>query len=51
MNKSDLFQLNRYPFSKESLIHIVAQERVGDNWPLVYILSDEKSKKLTSVKR
>ncbi len=45
MNKTDLFQLNRYPFSKEFLADIVLQERGGNNWPLVYILSDEKSKK------
>lgn len=44
MSGTDLFQLNRYDFTKEALGDIASQGRSANNWPLVYILSDESTR-------
>jgi uncharacterized protein len=44
MTSTVSFQLNRYEFTRESLNDIASQTSIVNNWPLVYILSDENSK-------
>jgi len=44
MTSTISFQLNRYEFTRESLNDIASQTPIVNNWPLVYILSDENSK-------
>lgn len=44
MSSKDLFELNRYDFTREALSHIAAHDRIANNWPLIYILSDEVTK-------
>jgi uncharacterized protein len=44
MTSTVSFQLNRYEFTRESLNDIALQTPIVNNWPLVYILSDENSK-------
>lgn len=44
MTSTVSFQLNRYEFTRESLNDIASQTPIVNNWPLVYILSDENSK-------
>ena len=43
MSSTDLFQLNRYDFTRESLSNIASEDPIVNNWPLVYILSDENT--------
>lgn len=44
MTDSPLVEVHRYPFSKAALADIQYNACAGTNWPLVYILSDGKSK-------
>lgn len=44
MSGADLFQLNRFDFTREALSDIASQDRIANNWPLIYILSDEGAK-------
>lgn len=41
---SPLVEVHRYPFSKAALADIQYNACAGNNWPLVYILSDGKNK-------
>lgn len=40
MSQAQLVEVNRYQFSTDALTKIEADSYTGDNWPLVYILSD-----------
>lgn len=45
MTNPHLVEVNRYLFSKEALADIQENAYAETNWPLVYILSDDRSKK------
>lgn len=45
MSQSQLVQINRYAFSEEYLTEIRSNAYAANNWPLVYILSDDKVRK------
>src|SRR5690606_15962574 len=43
MSPAHLVEVNRYRFSPEALTEIETDAYAANNWPLVYILSDEKT--------
>ncbi|MCL7943920.1 DNA/RNA helicase domain-containing protein [Marinobacter sp. ATCH36] len=45
MTDPHLVEVNRYPFSNESLVDIQNNAYAGNSWPLVYILSDGGQKR------
>lgn len=45
MSQTNLVEVNRYRFSPDALTEIERDAYAANNWPLVYILSDEKTRR------
>ncbi|MFU1980810.1 DNA/RNA helicase domain-containing protein [Bordetella hinzii] len=45
MSQPHLVEVNRYRFSAKTLTEVETNAYAANNWPLVYILSDEKSRR------
>jgi DUF2075 family protein len=45
MSQTHLVEVNRYRFSAEALTEIESDAYAADNWPLVYILSDRRTRR------